>query len=181
MDSQVSNNNNFIGYEYRDITVDQSFQNMYADSYENFGWTLNNISNPNTLHNMVTMRFKRDRKITNKAELTRLQRQFDSGIKEISNMEKSKSSKASIVAYIVGLLGTVFMALATFAVTSDHIVLCIILAVPAFTGWILPYFLYRLISAKKTIEIAPLIESKYDEIYEVSQRANSLLVNYRVD
>lgn len=177
MDEHNLTNSAFIGYEYRDVTVDRSFENMYADGYENFGWKLDNISNPMTGSSVVTMKFKRDRKITNKAELTRLQRQFDSCIKEISNMEKSKSSTAASTACIVGILGTAFMAGATFAFTSGYVILCIILAIPAFIGWISPYFIYKFIISKKTIEMAPLIESKYDEIYEVSERASSLLVH----
>ena len=37
------------------------------------------------------------------------------------------------------------MAGATFAVTAQppQILLCIILAIPGFLGWILPYFLYK--------------------------------------
>ena len=29
---------NFIGYEYRDITVKKTMQSVYADSLGNFGW-----------------------------------------------------------------------------------------------------------------------------------------------
>lgn len=177
MNEQTSNSNPFIGYEYREINIDRSLESMYVDGYENFGWTLENISHPTIGTNTVAMKFKRDRKIRNKAELTRLQRQFDSCVNEISSMEKSKSNSASIIAYSVGLIGTAFMAGSTFAVVAEHIILCIILAVPAFIGWILPYFLYKSTYAKKALKVTPLIESKYDEIYEVCERANSLLGN----
>ena len=43
---------------------------------------------------------------------------------------------------------------------------CILLAVPGFLGWILPHFLYRRIAGKRTEKITPLMEAKYDEIYE---------------
>ena len=177
MSEQTSNSNTFIGYEYREITADHSSESMYADGYENFGWKLESVASSTIGVKTVTMKFKRDRKIRNKAELTRLQRQFDSCVKEISNMEKSKSSSASAAAYTVGLIGTVFMAGSTFAVVAENIILCIILAVPAFVGWILPYFLYKSAYAKKAAKVTPLIESKYDEVYEVSERANSLLGN----
>lgn len=177
MNEQVSNSNTFIGYEYRDITVDRSLEGMYADGYENFGWKLESVSNPTLSINTITMKFKRDRKIRNKAELTRLQRQFDSYVKEIQDMEKSKSSSASIVAYTVGLIGTAFMAGSTFAITADNVILCIILAIPAFIGWILPYFLYKSTYAKKAAKVTPLIENKHDEVYEGCERANSLLGN----
>jgi len=177
MSEIINNSGNFIGYEYRDITVTRDLHPMYADSYENFGWILDTTTKPQVGMGSVTMRFKRDRKIRNKAELTRLQRQFDACANEIVSMEKSKSASASIVAYTVGLIGTAFMAGSTFAVLAENILLCVVLAVPAFIGWILPYFLYKSTYAKKTAKVTPLIESKYDEIYEVCERANSLLGN----
>lgn len=84
---------------------------------------------------------------------------------------------AAVYALIIGTLGTAFMAGATFAVTAQppYIVLCIILAVPGFLGWILPYFLYRRIQRRETEKITPLIEAKYDEIYEICGKGNKLL------
>jgi len=177
MSEIINNGSNFIGYEYRDITIDRDMESLYADGYQNFGWVLDNTSTPHAGLSSITMKFKRDRKIRNKAELTRLQRQFDSCAAEIKSMEKSKAASASIVALTVGLIGTAFMAGATFAFLADLIVLCVILAIPAFIGWIIPYFLYNLTYAKKVAKVTPLIDNKYDEIYEVCERANSLLGN----
>ena len=168
---------NFIGYEYRDITVDRSMESMYIDGYQNFSWELDNSAGLPAGIGSVTLKFKRDRKIRNKAELTRLQRQFDANVNEISNMEKSKGDSATIVAFTVGMIGTAFMAGSVFAVTGGAIVLCIILAVPAFIGWALPYFLYKSTYNKKVAKVSPLIDSKYDEIYEICERANTLLGN----
>ena len=170
-------NKNFVGYEYRDITVSRSMEAMYVDGYQNFGWELDSSSGLPTGIGGVTLKFKRDRKIRNKAELTRLQRQFDANVNEISNMEKSKGDSATIVAFTVGMIGTAFMAGSVFAVTGGAIVLCIILAVPAFIGWILPYFLYKSTYSKKATKVSPLIDNKYDEIYEICERANDLLGN----
>ena len=102
MSENTNNGSNFIGYEYRDITIDRNIEAMYADGYQNFGWMLDNTSTPHAGLNSNTMRFKRDRKIRNKAELTRLQRQFDACANEITSMEKSKAASASIVAFSVG-------------------------------------------------------------------------------
>ena len=170
-------NTNFVGYEYRDITVDNEKECLYADGYKSFGWILDKTSTPLIGAGAVTLKFKRDRKIKNKAELTRLQRQFEACVAEITGMEKSKADGATILAFTVGLIGTAFMAGSVFAVvaTPPLIPLCIILALPAFVGWTLPYFLFKSAYAKKTTKLAPLINSKYDEIYEVCERASSLL------
>ena len=178
MGDTTKNDKNYVGYEYRDVSVDSSMEALYVDSYESFGWQFEGRQ-PSLLGittGSVGLKFKRDRKILNKAELTRLQRQFDSCVSEITRMDQSKASYASIVAFTIGIIGTAFMAGATFAFLGNLIVLCIVLAVPAFIGWIVPYFAYRSAFEKKNTKVTPLIESKYDEIYEVCEKANRLLV-----
>ena len=175
MEDNKMKENSFIGYEYRSIDVKKSMASLYVDGYENFGWKLEGSEYPITGVETVTLKFKRDRKICNKAELTRLQRNFDACVSEIQSLEGSKYLKASVAAYSVGIVGTAFMAGSVFAVTSNLIVPCIILAVPAFIGWALPYFLYKNISKKRTEEITPLIEKKYDDIYSICEKANALL------
>ncbi len=168
-------NKSFVGYEYQQVAVKSDMSSVYADGYENFGWKLENSDFASGKPNSVVMRFKRDRKIRNKPELTRLQRQFDSIVSDIVSLESSKRVKASIVAYIVGIVGTVFMAGSVFSVTAGLILPCIILAIPAFIGWILPCFLYRSIEKKRIVAVTPLIDSKYDELYTVCEKANGLL------
>ncbi len=168
-------NKAFVGYEYQEIAVKSGMSSVYADGYENFGWKLEDSYSSLGKPDSVTMKFKRDRKIRNKAELTRLQRQFDAVVSDIVSLESSKRIKASIVAYIVGIVGTAFMAGSVFSITSGMLVPCIILAIPAFIGWLLPYFLYRFIEKKKTVAVTPLIDSKYDELYTVCEKANGLL------
>lgn len=121
--------------------------------------------------------FRRNRNISNKAELTRLQRNFDSCIEQLEALERSKTSSPTITALITGLVGTAFMALSTFAVTAEppNVLLCILFAVPGFIGWILPVYLYRNLVFAKKKKLEPLIEQKYDEIYEICEKGNHLL------
>ncbi|EMS73378.1 hypothetical protein [Ruminiclostridium cellobioparum] len=169
--------NNFVGYEYKDVTVKRNMETVYADGYTNFGWTLESTSTSIQSAGTVTLKFKRDRGIRTKAELTRLQRQFDSCISEIQRLEFSKILQASAVAYVVGVIGTAFMAGSVFANLAGMIPLSVLLAIPGFSGWIIPYLCYRSISTKKSEEVTPLIDKKYDEIYEVCEKANSMLNN----
>ena len=175
MSEFTKNADGFIGYEYRDVTVKRSMESVYADGYSNFGWALEGTSVPIQNLGSVTMKLKRDRKIRNKAELTRLQRQFEACAVEIERLEFSKSVGASAVAYVIGVIGTAFMAGSVFAYLAGMVPLMIILAVPGFVGWIIPYFSYLKISRKKTEQVTPLIDQKYDEIYEACEKANSLL------
>ena len=52
--------------------------------------------------------------------------------------------------------------------------LTVLLAIPGFLGWILPYFLYRRLVRKKTAEIEPLQEQKYDEIDAICEKGSRL-------
>jgi len=173
----------FIGYEYKEIAAESKKISFLIDGYENFGWEIDekiagineNVSLP--YQSKIVVRLKRDRKIINKAELTRLQRNFEACLDEIDKLEGGRTTAAMMYALIVGILGTAFMAGATFAVTTQppHIILCILLAIPGFIGWIIPYYIYKRMTEKQTEKITPLIEEKYDEIYEIFEKGNRLI------
>jgi hypothetical protein len=175
MSEITKNGHQFVGYEYKDITVKRSMETVYTDGYPYFGWALEGTSTPLQNVGSVTMKFKRDRKIQSKVELTRLQRQFEACAAEIDHLERSKVTGASVWAYSIGLAGTAFMAGSVFANQDDQLILSIILAVPGFIGWIIPYFSYRGIHKKRTGKVTPLIDQKYDEIYEVCEKGSNLL------
>lgn len=182
MTDTVKKQKNYVGYEYKEITAEDGMIPLLLDGYENFGWEVNESLPDRKAEarrggsSKTVIRLKRDRRIVNKAELTRLQRNFEACVAEIQTLEKRKTSAAAICALVLGILGTAFMAGSTFAVTAQtpHIVLSIVLAVPGFSGWILPYFVYRRIQEKETKKITPLIEAKYDEIYEICEKGNKL-------
>ena len=111
----------------------------------------------------------------NKAELTRLQRQFDSCVNEIETLERSKVIGASTAAYGIGIAGCAFLAGSVFTYLGGALVPCIVLAIPGFLGWIVPYFCFNKIRKSKTEKVSPLIDQKYDEVYEVCEKANGLL------
>ena len=121
---------------------------------------------------------KRDRKIINRVELTRLQRHFEACVRELDELEQSKTTRASICSITVGLIGTAFLAGATFAATHQPplIILTILLAIPGFIGWIVPWFLYRAMVRRRTRVVDGLMERKYDEICEICEKGHQLLV-----
>lgn len=173
----------FISYDYKEIIADYEKASFLLDAYVNFGWQpdenqksiMKNDYSP--YQKKMVLYLKRDRKIMNKMELTRLQRNFEACMKEIETLEKSRNSKAVMWALIVGILGTAFMAGSVFSIVMQppQILLCIILAVPAFIGWIVPYFLYRKISVKESEKLEVLVEEKYDEIDRICEKGNKLL------
>lgn len=174
----------YISYDYKEIHAEEEKVSFLLDSYECFGWEVDEKMSAvrDNIHARsyspkVTIHLKRNRKILNKMELTRLQRNFEACMKEISVLEGRKTSTASMRALTIGLIGTAFMAGSVFAVTAQPpiIWLCIILAVPAFICWLLPVFVYKKLLEKSSEQINPLIEAKYDEIYEICEKGNKLL------
>lgn len=183
MDNVGRQQRDFIGYEYKELLTKGSRFSFLLDGYENFGWELDeNLPENGKDRNFAAqqrkaLRLKRNRKIVNKMELTRIERNFEACVNEIDKLEKEKTSIATVYALVLGVIGTAFMAGATFAVTAQppNYILCIILAIPGFLGWIFPYFLYKKIAGKQTERVAPLIEEKYDEIYRICEKGNKLL------
>lgn len=168
---------NFTAYEYKELTVRSDKASLYLDCYESFGWKPDENFPPQESKDRMTLRLKRDRKLVNHIELTRLQRNFEASMEEIIALEHSKTSTATIWALCIALMGTAFMAGSVFAITAapPHVVLCILLAVPGFAGWIAPFFVYRIIRDKKTRQVNPFIEEKIEEIYGMCEKGQSLL------
>lgn len=171
----------YIGYEYKNREVAEEYVSLYLDSYPCFGWEEdpNQSVSPKAYQMSRTMlHFRRDRKICNKMELTRLQRNFDACVSEMEQLERSKTTKATIVALLIGIVGCAFMAGSVFAVSANTpmIALCIILAVPGFFCWIFPYYVYRELVRRRTLRVEPMIEDKMNEIYEVCESGRQLLM-----
>lgn len=165
----------FVAYEYKEINVRNEELYMQIDGYECFGWKVEDTNENNKSH--TTLRMKRDRKIINKVELTRLQNHFEACLDEIDALEESKSRRATVVSLIIGVIGTAFMAGSTFAVVHNPpmIALCIVLAIPGFIGWLLPCFIYKKLLEEDTNKMNQLIEDKKEEMYEICEKGHSLL------
>ena len=178
----------FIGYEYKEVVTDPGQASFLMDGYANFGWEVDENVMPGGLekyperagspqHRKTVIRLKRDRKIINKMELTRLQRHFEACLRELDQLEESRTARARICAVMTGILGTAFLAGSTFAVTHQPpmVALMVVLAVPGFAGWIAPWFLYRAMVRRRAQVVDKLVEQKYDEIYDLCAKGHSLL------
>ena len=177
MSEILKGGSNFVGYEYKEIMASSEKASMLLDGYMNFGWTPDENIQPSRILGTVSIKLKRDRKILNKAELTRLQRHFEACINEIEKLEASKTQSATIWAIVIGIIGSAFLAGSVFAVTATPSIiwLCILLGIPGLIGWALPYFVFKRQIQKNAEKITPLIEQKYDEIYEICEKGSKLL------
>ncbi|MFA9379228.1 MAG: hypothetical protein ACERKZ_21155 [Lachnotalea sp.] len=183
MSEIIKDNHSFVGYEYQEIVTNKERISFLIDGYKNFGWIVDenishniseNVSNP---YANVVLKLKRNRKIMNKMELTRLQRNFEFCIKEINYLEKSKTSAATMYALIVGITGIGFMAGSIIALMEKPpmIAFSVILVILAVICWILPCYIYKLIVKKRTEKVFPLIEEKQDEVFEICEKGSKLL------
>ena len=173
----MSNEEGFVAYEYKTVTIARGLESIYRDGLQNFGWesegSVPAVSSQGTA--TVMLKFRRNRNIKNKGELARLERQFEDSIQEIEVLERSKTTTAFIAAITIGIIGTAFMAGSVFAYLAGMLPLMVVLAIPGFLGWLLPYFCYTGIKAKHTQSAAPFIDKQYDAVYDLGEKAHSIL------
>ena len=180
------NEKEYVGYEYKEICTNRDMEGLYADSYPSFGWELEGGTPCTTLdyigNDTINLKFKRDRKIKNKTELTRLQRKFENDVEDICHLEKSKNTSATIGASVNGILGAVMFALSVFLMTGMlsaagyTMPLVVVTGVIGILLWVLIYPTIKRQRAKSTAKASPLIEQKYDSINETCEKAYALLM-----
>ena len=160
----------YVGYEYTTRTVPTELASLYLDA---FGWEQDANRPMTESPGHVTLNFKRDRRICNKMELTRLQRSFDGCVGQIIRLEQSKRTMPTLCALTVGIIGGFFLAVSVMAVSGEtqHWLACAIFGVPGVCCWVAPYFLYRALVGRQIDRLSPLIEEKYDELYEICEKA----------
>ena len=164
-------------FDYMHVTVDEKLCSQYMDSYQKFGWKMDENMQMEKNMGKITLHMKRSRQIINKVELTRLQRHYESCMEEIRALEDSKNSVPAMVSISCGLTGCAFMAGSVFAVTNTPPViwLMVLFAIPGFLLWASAYFAYKEVRKRRIKKVDPLIEAKYDEAYEVCDKAYRLL------
>lgn len=165
-------NNQFMSYDYKELTIHNDLDMYHLDALECLGWEID--ENKSEAQKQYVLR--RPRHIVNKTELTRLERNLNSCLYEITQLQKSVHSYATTIAITIGIIGTAFMACSTFAAVQEPplIIPCIIFAVPGFIGWILPYIVYKKYKVKRYEKIQPFVEKKYDEIDQICNKAMQL-------
>lgn len=162
----------FVGYEYRDILCKKSIRTLYEDCIISFGWQQTGEEPIAGKPDSVNLKYKRNRKIGNKAELARLQKQFEACIRDILSLEHNKTILAAVVAYFIGIVGAVFIAGSVFLIIGGNMAAGLVLAVLGIVGLILSYPVYGKIRLKKADQMEPLIRQKYDEVYNVCEKAS---------
>ena len=88
----------FVGYDYKEISASGERASFCLDCYQNFGW----LPDERTQETRGAIVLRRERKIVNKVELTRLQCHFEACMDEITALEKSKTTNAAAAPCALG-------------------------------------------------------------------------------
>lgn len=198
----MNNQENFIAYEYKNIAVKRNSVALHTDCLKNFGWDLieehthgyapqvntpvNNTGNvpsytvqtpPEKVEevDMVTLKFKRDRKLINKREIDKLERQCEEALAVIAKLEKKNSAQTMGISLGTGIVGTAFLVLAAYNFGVGGIVSGVIFTVIGAVGWAVGFFANRKVGKKKSAQSEPVIQQQLDVVYSICEQAHALL------
>ncbi|NMM99979.1 hypothetical protein G1C96_0557 [Bifidobacterium sp. DSM 109958] len=158
----------YVGYEYLTVNAAADRQSMLADGYRAFGWQLLDAD-------ARTLRFRRERAIANKTEVSRLQRQYEAQVAQLDDLAAAPARNGRIAGLSLGLVGCAFLAGATFSYLAGLVALMVVLAVPGFACWIAAYPAARKVASAAARRAGALSERLYDANDDVCRRAAALL------
>lgn len=173
----------FAAYEYKEATVERRRVPEYLDGYESFGWELHDAHETPAAHpglpgaeRMIALHLRRDRRIVNRVELTRLQRQFEACMREIQTLEGSGDTHATICSLCTGIVGLALLLCAVFTgIASKALMwLSILLALPGAVCCALALPVYRRVYRRREAEVAPLLDTKREEICTLCEKGHRL-------
>lgn len=164
----------FVAYETREIAVNRQYAALYTGGFRDLGWEPDGAQSLSEADPFIRLRFRRDRRIINRMELTRLENQFCACMKDIERLERSRTSYAMAAALISGVTGLVLGVGAALAALQPMIWLAVLLGIPAVLLCALSMPLHNLILKRRTAETEPHIDAKYEEILALCDKARRL-------
>lgn len=165
-------------YDYKRVVIKEKHVPYCIDCYKIFGWTPEDNKPLRKERGQFLIWFRRSRLIANKAELTRLERNFDACFAELAELERSKYIRPTVHASVCGLLGAALIATAAAiaaAMAPAISWLCVLLEILGALGFVLPKFIYRRGVRRRTEAVTPFINAKHMEIDEICAKGRSLL------
>lgn len=164
----------FVAYETREITVSRQYAAMYTGGFRDLGWEPDGAQSLSEADPFIRLRFRRDRRIINRVELTRLENQFCACMKDIERLEQSRTHYAMAAALVSGVTGLALAVGAVLAALQPMLWLAVLLGVPALILCSLSLPLHNLILRRRTAETEPHIDAKYEEILALCDKARRL-------
>ena len=199
----MSNKENFVAYEYKTVKATRDSAGVHIDCMENFGWTLvenegydvqtllSNLNPVNFGRNIagaaqtfgetadgtppMTLKFKRDRRIENKQELEKLERDYEAALAAIHKTERKNAAQTMGISMGTGIIGTVFIGLGIYNFVSSNTVLGVLFTAVGAIGWVIGFFSNAKVSKKKSVQTEPSIQEQLDIVYNTCEKAHALL------
>ena len=189
----MNKNTEFVAYEYKNITVKSDFATIYTDCLSNFGWELVDeqeygfqplmtafvpiVSSTGAPaeQEVVSLKFKRDRRINNKVEVNQLERKCEEALSSIGSMERKNNAFTMGISLGAGIVGTAILGLAVYNFVSANIVIGILLTVLGVAGWGVGFFANLRLGKKKSAKTEPMIQAQLDVAYGACEQAYALI------
>ena len=199
----MNNKKNFVVYEYKNVNVKRDSAGMHIDCMENFGWSLieddgydfqallSNLNPVNLGRNIadaaqcfgetadasptITLKFKRDRRIENKQQLDKLEKEYEEALSAINKIERKNSAQTMGVSLGTGIIGAVFVGLSVYSFISSNIVLGTLFAVVGAAGWAIGFFSNQKVGKKKSVQSGPQVQEQLGIAYNACEQAHALL------
>ena len=187
------NNNSFVAYEYKSITVKRDAVTFCTDCLSNFGWVqveeheqgfqptatiavpyapVPDLTDEN---DRVSLKFKRNRRIGSEPELNKLESQCEEALASIRKLERRSHAYTMGISLGTGLIGTALLGIAVYGFISSNIVLGVIFSALGIAGWGVGFFSNLKARRKKAIKTEPLIQEQLDIAYSACEQAHAFL------
>jgi len=199
----MSNKESFVGYEYKTVNATRDSAGMYIDCMENFGWSLvendgynvqDSLSSLNPVNfgrniasaaqtfgetadaaPAMTLKFKRDRRIENKQQLEKLEREYEDALSAIQKAERKNIAQTMGISLGTGIIGTAFIGLAVYNFVFSNTVLGVVFAAIGAVGWAIGFFSNMKIGKKKSTQTEPYVQEQLNIVYSTCEKAHALL------
>lgn len=168
-------------YEYKSVNVQKNLEQTYIDCYKNFGWIhINNEKRNYYINdiddfNIVEIKFKRDRKIKNKEQLNKLQKDCENAFIAINKLERMPQAIATARALSIGFIALIFIALSVFLAIKNIWWGTILSGIIGLVGCSLSYPTYQKTITEKEEKNKAKIDEQYDKIYNSYEQARKIL------
>ena len=196
-------NNEFVAYEYKNVTVKRESATMYEDCMSNFGWELVNESFPGFTSGEnissqiagaatsfasavsaptnaasaieIVQKYRRDRGIKKNREIVLLEKECEQALAGIGAITRKDQAWTMGTSLGIGIVGTVFLGFAVYNFIFSHIVLGILLAVIGVAGWAIGFFANIKGRKSRAANSDAKIQDQLDIAYSACERAHALL------
>ncbi|WP_304508142.1 hypothetical protein [Anaerotignum sp.] len=160
-----------IENEYIDVIVNHKLVQLCNDCYHALGWKT--ISTNSGLIS-VKLRLERSKKIKNRVELCKLQRECEDVLMELERLLKLQSLKSKRMAWITSIIIILFFAGALITYFLNFLFLSAVFLIFGCTELGIVYFIFHKYIRKMNKRIILEINRHYDVIYYLCKKAEQL-------